>query len=450
MLASLLFLPLLAPSSLRPQEDAADADVRQSLLIHAERVLVGPGEALEGASILVQDGRIVAVGPGLTAPEGTTEVSGSVVCAGLIDAWSTLGLEPAARAEGRTSPASRSADGVDPWAPPATFVEALRGGVTSARVQAGVRAPFGGVGTLLRTSPEPGTAAPLLQEACVGATLGLTRGGDATDIFDRVSEVERLVGAIEKGEAYGRERIAYREELAEWEKAIAEKTEELEKDFKKAKKKRDKEIEEAEEKGKEFKEERYKEDRKPRAPKYDADDEVMYRVADGELPLVVEVHRSEELRNLLAATEHFSRLRLVIAGGTEALDHADELRRRRIPVIVWATPMDAGRPDEYDEHSLALAGGLDAAGVRVLLGSGGSSEPRDLRLMAALAVGHGLDRDAALEAVTRGPAQVFDVGRRIGAVRAGMEADLVVLDGDPLDTTTRVLHVVSQGRLWSE
>jgi imidazolonepropionase-like amidohydrolase len=206
-----------------------------------------------------------------------------------------------------------------------------------------------------------------------------------------VTEVDRLIGALEKGKRYRESQIDYRAELEKWTKAIVEKATELEKDFKKAKKDREKEEKEAKEKSKEFKEKKYKEDKKPRRVKLDPDDEALARVVDGEVPLVVEVHRASEIRRLLDKTEPFDRLRLVVAGGAEALPFADELVERDIPVIVWPTPMGSARPDEYRENDLSMAGDLARAGVRVLIGSGGGSDARELRFLAALAVGHGMD-----------------------------------------------------------
>lgn len=440
MLAWLMLLVAAAPAS----DDA--------LLIRAERVIVRPGVELEGASVLVQNGRVTAVGAGLAAPEGTTELEAPVVCAGFIDPWSTLGLEADSRDDMRTTPATRSADGIETRGPDADRRAAVRGGVTTARVQAGIKSPTGGIGAVLRTDPRVDDLdeALVVGDACVAAAIGVTRGGNRVDVFDRAGEVDKLVSTIEKGERYGQSLVDYHAELAEWEQAIAEKTEELEKDFKKAKKKRDKEKEEAEEKGKEFKEEKYKEDRKPREPKHDPDDAVMARVASGELPLVVEVHRSAEIRRLLAQTERFGRLRLVLAGATEAAGHAEELAARRIPVILWPQPLGEPRPDEYASHDLALAAQLNEAGVRVLIGSGGSANPRELRLLAAMAVGAGLEREAAFGAITTMPARVFDLDGRLGAIERGAQADLLLLDGDPLDSSTRIISVVSGGRLWTE
>jgi imidazolonepropionase-like amidohydrolase len=68
-------------------------------------------------------------------------------------------------------------------------------------------------------------------------------------------------------------------------------------------------------------------------------------------------------------------------------------------------------------------------------------------LLAAMAVANGLDRDAALHAITLGPARAFDVAGTLGSLERGKSADVVLLSGDPLDSTSQVQLVVSRGRV---
>jgi imidazolonepropionase-like amidohydrolase len=417
------------------------------LFVRGEKVYVTPLNVIENGAVIVEDGHIVAVGRELEVPAGAVEISGRVVCAGFVDAWGAFGVDGASLEDLRTTYATRTVDALDPYADPELRAELLKAGVTALRLSAGGRAAEGGLGALVRNQADE--AVVLLADCCVAASVGVVREGRGQDPFDRLAEIDKLVGAIADGQTYLEAKNEHKYELEEWQKAIAEKTAELEKDFKKAAKEREKDEQEAKDEGKEYKPKRYKEDKRPHPPRFDPDKEVLARVADGELPLVVQAHRAAELRNLLQGTEKFARLRLIVAGGTEAMAVAQELAERDIPVIVWPIPIGQQRIDELEQADLALAGELEQAGVRVLFGSGGMHPlaSRDLPLLAALAVGHGLERERALEALTLGAAEALDAGDRIGSLEQGKDADLLVLDGEPLATTTRVLYVISGGEL---
>ncbi|MFT5286650.1 MAG: imidazolonepropionase-like amidohydrolase [Planctomycetota bacterium] len=445
-LALLCLSPVALPvQPFAPARIQSDSEASQTLWIRSDRIIVRPGTEISGA-LIVQDGRIVAVGPGLTAPEGAQQIEGAVVCAGYLDAWSTVGVFDDTVQDAKLDSASRVVDGLDTHGFAKERMELLQSGVTTLRVQGGVEAEIGGVCAIVRNDPNAnGGDVSLLADACVAATIGVTTGNKVPDVFDRIGNVDKLVRLIEGGRSYVDRLAAYETKQAEWEKAIEEKSAELEKDFKKAKKKREGDKKKAEEKDKEYKEKKYKEDKPPKPVNADQDKAVMGRVEAGEMPLVVEIHRAAEIRELLLKTAEFSRLRLILAGATEAAGFAKELAERNISVIVWPTPMGVNRPDEYKTHDLELAGKLQAAGVNILFGSGGEASPTDLSALAAIAVGHGLDRNAALEALTIGAARSFDVADQIGTVERGKEADLLILTGDPLDVTTRTSYVILDG-----
>jgi imidazolonepropionase-like amidohydrolase len=283
----------------------------------------------------------------------------------------------------------------------------------------------------------------------------LITGERAQDPFERVETVDRIVSSLQAGLNYLIAKNEHRHELEEWQKKIAESEAELDKEFKKAKKDREKAQKEAEEKSKEFKDKQYKEVKKPQPPRFDENNEVLARTVDGLLPFFVHAEREAEIRALLAGTAEHGRLRLVLAGGSEATWHATALVERRIPVLVWPAPLGRARSDEREAHDVSLAGRLAQAGVEVLLGSGGRdpAATRDLPLLAALAVSHGLPREAAFEALTLGASRVLGVDDRLGSVEPGKEADLIVLDGEPLASTSRVLFTISSGRVvatWEE
>jgi imidazolonepropionase-like amidohydrolase len=188
--------------------------------------------------------------------------------------------------------------------------------------------------------------------------------------------------------------------------------------------------------------------KKPVEPKPDRESEVLLDVIDHKLSVRIEAHKSSDIFNAIELADEFG-FDLIIEGGTEAYLVAEKLAERDIPVIVWPLPLGQDRIDELEQADLGLAARLQEAGVRVLFGSGGTQPmaSRDLPLLASLAVGHGLEPERALEALTLGAARALDAGDRIGSLEQGKDADLLVLDGEPLATTTRVQYVISGGEL---
>ncbi|MBI5363559.1 MAG: amidohydrolase family protein [Planctomycetes bacterium] len=443
----------------------------EALFVRAQKVLVRPGVVLEDSAVLVTNGKITAIGKDLAKPEGARELTAKVLCAGFIDAWGALGLGVDSLRDGGTGAATRAADGVDAYSDEHLRRETLRAGVTSVRVQSGTTSRVSGIGALVRVAPGLSVERSIvLPEAALAMSIGLSANASnqgptfevvdgqvvqrassmrGMDPFDRLADVDRVTAAIESGRSYLVSKNEYKHELEDWQKKIAEKETELDKEFKKAKKDREKEEKDAKEKGKKFEEKKYKEDKKPTAPRFDDDSETLARVANGDLPLVVLVHRHAELRGLLSGTEKQDRLRLVLEGASEALAFAEQLSARNVPVILAPALNGKGAADELEGSDLELPARLQRAGVSVLFGSGGQdpAASRDLPLLVQMSIGHGFEREAAFDALTLGAARVLDAADRIGSIERGKDADLLLLDGDPLTSEGRVRFVISAGRL---
>jgi imidazolonepropionase-like amidohydrolase len=95
--------------------------------------------------------------------------------------------------------------------------------------------------------------------------------------------------------------------------------------------------------------------------------------------------------------------------------------------------------------SLETAARLSKAGVPLVLSSFDTHNARNIRQEAGNAIAYGLDRDAALRAVTLEPARVWGVADRVGSLEVGKDADLVVWSGDPFELTTNVERVFIKG-----
>jgi hypothetical protein len=165
--------------------------------------------------------------------------------------------------------------------------------------------------------------------------------------------------------------------------------------------------------------------------------QVLGEYLKGAGPFLFEVDRAADIRETLAFIRRENVPRAVILGGAEAWRVARELAAAKVPVVL--DPLE-NLPAGFDSVGATLenAARLQAAGVRIAF-SFASPEPhniRRLRQAAGNAVAHGLKHDAALVALTRSPAEIFGVGDRFGSLGVGRPADLVVWSGDPLDVTT--------------
>ena len=164
-------------------------------------------------------------------------------------------------------------------------------------------------------------------------------------------------------------------------------------------------------------------------------------------PLVLDVHRANEIRQAVQLADDYD-LRLIVLGGSEAWQVADLLAARRVPVIVNVL---ANLPISYDRLGARLdnAALLHAAGVPLLLTAGGTENVRLLRQMAGNAVANGLPWHEALAAMTRSPAEIWGMASGLGTLSAGAPADLVIWTGDPLELTNWAERVMIDGQ-WQD
>jgi imidazolonepropionase-like amidohydrolase len=174
--------------------------------------------------------------------------------------------------------------------------------------------------------------------------------------------------------------------------------------------------------------------------------EALVPVISGQQPLVIEAHRASDIEAVLRLAEEL-RLKVILAGASEGWMIADELARRKVPVVV--DPLE-DLPARFDRlHSRSdNAALLSQAGVSVIISTFSSHQARLLWQHAGNAVRLGMDHDAALRAVTQAPADAFGL-RGYGRIEPGAVGNVVVWSGDPLQTSTRAEHVIVRGRLQS-
>lgn len=176
--------------------------------------------------------------------------------------------------------------------------------------------------------------------------------------------------------------------------------------------------------------------------------EAMRAVFDRTVPVVVRANTIAQIQAAVAFAAERD-VKVVIEGGFDAPFCAPLLLEHDVPVIVSAVyRLPRRRFDPYDS-AYTLARRLYEKGVRFCI-SGvdrfGASNLRNLPYHAATAVAFGLPRDEALKAITLYPAQILGVDDRLGSLDVGHDATLILTDGDPLETTTHVREAFLQGR----
>jgi imidazolonepropionase-like amidohydrolase len=176
--------------------------------------------------------------------------------------------------------------------------------------------------------------------------------------------------------------------------------------------------------------------------------EAMAPVIRGDMPLLVFADKARQIRDAVEFCDK-QKLKIILAGGTEAWKEKDLLRSKGVPVILKPTLGEPPEEDDAYDRLLTQPEELHAAGIKIAFGSFDNSFARRLGQDAANAVAHGLPYEEGLKAVTLYPAQMFGLDAQLGTVETGKTANLIVTNGDPLDVTTDVRYVFIKGQLTS-
>lgn len=157
-------------------------------------------------------------------------------------------------------------------------------------------------------------------------------------------------------------------------------------------------------------------------------------VLAGKVPLVLSANRASDIEAAIDLSQKY-KFKLVIEGGAEAWLVANKLAQHKVPVI-----LDPELVLPVNFESLGARGDnakvLINAGVMVAFSSDqtAATNTRNLRFLAGNAIGiAGVDPQAALAAVTINPARIFGVDKQVGSLAVGKQADVVVWDSDPFE-----------------
>jgi imidazolonepropionase-like amidohydrolase len=383
-----------------------------TVAITGGRVVPVTADPVENGTVLIEDGKITAVGADLAVPDGAQviDAAGQWVLPGFIEVHGHVGVHEEAQGwagsdtNEMTEPVTaqvRALDAINPA--DLGFRDAITGGVLAVNVNPGSGNPIGGQTVALRcwgrTVDEMLLREPSGLKSALGENPKRVYGEQGKMPSTRLGTAAVIRGAF----------VAAANYLAKLDAEAA----------------------------------KPEADRKP--VDRDLKLEALGRVLRREIPWRQHCHRADDIATALRIAEEFG-YDLVIDHGTEAHLVADLLAARNIPVIIG--PLFTSRSKvELRNRSLANPGRLAKAGVTIAITTDHPVVPIHFLVhQATLAVKEGLDRDTALAALTINPARIAGVDGRLGSIEPGKDADLVLWSGDPLDVFSRAQRALIGGR----
>ncbi len=173
--------------------------------------------------------------------------------------------------------------------------------------------------------------------------------------------------------------------------------------------------------------------------------DAMLPLLNGDTQLLVTAVREREIREAITFAGK-QKIRIILADACEAWKVIPLLKARDIPVILGPPlSLPLNDDDPYD-RSYTTAGELSKAGIRFAIATFSQRGTRNLPYQAAAAVPFGLDHDEAYKAISLYAADILGLGKRLGSIEEGRSANLIVCDGDPMESGTHITQVFIDGK----
>ncbi len=181
-------------------------------------------------------------------------------------------------------------------------------------------------------------------------------------------------------------------------------------------------------------------------PPFDMKMEALVPVIKGEMPLKAHAHASDDIFNAIRIAKEFG-VKMTLEHVTEGHLIVEELAAEDYPLAVGPTLTSASK-FELRNKSWTTPGLLAAAGCQVSIITDSPVIPQQhLPHCAGLAVAAGMDKFAALQAITINPAKHCGIEDRVGSLEVGKDADIVITNGDPMEISTKILKVLVNGEV---
>lgn len=389
---------LAAFASALPCQQGGATSSQRSVVV-AETLYTMTGEPLKNAFVLIENGKITAIGDAAKMPESVDVTRVKVATPGLIDAHSTVGLTGVLNVPHdqdhleKSSPMQPELRAVDAFHPRDPLVEWVRGlGVTTLHTGHSPGSLLSGQTMVIKThgrSVDQDVVRPLAMVAVTLADSGRPRGGKGPGT--RAKSVAMLREKLLEAKAYA------------------------------AKRKRSEDA------------------------AINLGLETMSQVIAGDVPLLITAHRAHDLASALRVAREFD-IRVVLDGAAESYLMLPAIKQASVWVLPH--PAMARTRGDLENGTMELAKLLFDAKIPFAMQSGYESYVPKTRVVlweAGISVMYGLSSQDALHAMTTSPAKMLGISDRVGALRVGMDGDVALFDGDPFEYTTHCVGSVIDG-----
>jgi imidazolonepropionase-like amidohydrolase len=427
MAFALCAAPVQAKKSKAPAEAAKPAPYASTyrpvasppVLLRNATVLTGTGERLDNADVLMQSGKIQAVGKGLAAPEGAVSVdaTGKWITPGIIDVHSHLGVYASPGIDA-TSDGNEATNAVTAnvwaehsvWPQDAGFAKALAGGVTSLQILPGSANLVGGRSVILKNVAATTVQAMKFPDAPYGIKMACgenpkrvygEKGGPSTRMGNMAGYREAFIDAQ-----------AYRNQWDAYEAG----------------------------------------GRRGEAPTQNLRNETLAGVMRGDITVNIHCYRADEMAQMIDLSREFGFKISSFHHGVEAYKLADVLGRENICGALWADWWGF-KLEAYDgiEENIALVD--RAPGGCAIVHSDSSEGVQRLNQEAAKVIASSkrvnidIAPEHAIRWLTSNAAKALRIDDRTGSLQAGKMADVVVWNGTPFSTYAKAEKVYIDGAL---
>jgi imidazolonepropionase-like amidohydrolase len=365
---------------------------------------------IKNGVILLENGKIKAIGPNIKIPNGVKSLKAKYVMPGLVEAHCHIGISEEkigwAGSDGNemTEPATphvRALDSIKANADEGGLEAALHEGITTAQVLPGSANVIGGFGVVIKTAPKTTVDQMVLRNP---SGMKIAFGENPRRVYgvDKKTMPSTRMGVA----GVLRESLQKTKNYMEKKELFADDPE--------------------------------------KKPEVDLRLEALIPVLKKEIPFRAHAHRADDVATAIRICEEFD-VEMSWEHATEGHRIADYIAEKKVPAV-WG-PSLMGRPKwEMRELGYRTPKIMYEAGVKFAIQTdAGNSAIRFLPICAALSVKEGLPYDYALKAITIVPAEIIGVSDRVGSLEVGKDADLRLLSGDPLDIMTKCQKVIING-----